>query len=171
MNIWNLLVVVCFLVLYVAVFMVFQQVQKLREETRSVTPSEPDVEPFDPAECINAMHREIASLEARLGEAIRVIPDQLKKDLQGIQADLHFMTRPNPGNMGMNSGLGMGMGHAVKMAESGAPASMSDAYREARLLLSNGVDEDRVVSETGLAVEEVSLLKRLHRSQLEERDG
>ncbi|WP_420905440.1 hypothetical protein [Candidatus Magnetaquiglobus chichijimensis] len=165
MNIWNLLVVVCFLVLYLAVFMVFQQVQKLREETRATTPAEPDVEPFDSAECINAMHREIAALEARLGEAIRTIPEQLKKDLQGIQADLHYMSRPNPGNMGM----GMPMGHSVKMADSGQPASMSDAYREARLLLSNGVDEDRVVTETGLAVEEVSLLKRLHRNQ-DERD-
>ncbi|NGZ06154.1 MAG: hypothetical protein G8237_07345 [Magnetococcales bacterium] len=168
MNIWNLLVVVCFIALYLAVSLVFLQVQKLREELKA-SRAEPDVEPVDTTEQVNAIRREIANLEERLETAIRAIPEQihkdLQKDLQGIQADLRFITRPTP--MGMT----MAVGHATKMSEnSGGPASMADAYREARLLLANGVDEDRVVAETGLAVEEVSLLKRLQRSQQEERE-
>ncbi|MBF0340136.1 MAG: hypothetical protein HQL95_04130 [Magnetococcales bacterium] len=170
MNIWNLLVVLCFIALYLAVSLVFLQVQKLRDEVKNNNqrPAEPDMEPFDPAELATLVRREIASLEERLDTAIRAIPEQLQKDLQGIHADLRYMTRPGPGSMG--NGMSMGH-HASKMTDTGVPSSMSDAYREARLLLSNGVDEERVVNETGLAVEEVSLLKRLHRNQQEDRDG
>ncbi|MBF0189609.1 MAG: hypothetical protein HQL99_00495 [Magnetococcales bacterium] len=168
MNIWNLLIVLCFIALYLAVSLVFLQVQKLREEMKVVRTSEPDVEPVDTLECVNTVRREIANLEERLDSAIRAIPEQMQKDLQGIQSDLRFMSRPGPGSGNM-MGMGMG-GHGSKLSENNGPASMSDAYREARLLLSNGVDEDRVVNETGLAVEEVSLLKRLHRNQQEDRD-
>ncbi|MBF0628292.1 MAG: hypothetical protein HQL91_08720 [Magnetococcales bacterium] len=169
MNIWNLLVVVCFIALYLAVSLVFIQVQKLRDELKA-SRAEPDVEPVDAAECVNTIRREIANLEERLESAVRAIPEQIHKDLQkemqGIQNDLRYLSRPGP--VGMN--MGGVVGHGSKLSENGSPVNMADAYREARLLLANGVDEDRVVNETGLAVEEVSLLKRLHRSQLEERD-
>ncbi|MBF0270527.1 MAG: hypothetical protein HQL98_00435 [Magnetococcales bacterium] len=156
----------CFIALYLAVSLVFLQVQKMREEMKAVRAAEPDVEPVDTLECVNTVRREIANLEERLDSAIRAIPEQLQKDLQGIQSDLRFMARPGPGSGNM---MNMG-GHGSKLSENNGPASMSDAYREARLLLANGVDEDRVVNETGLAVEEVSLLKRLHRNQQEDRD-
>ncbi|MBF0213124.1 MAG: hypothetical protein HQM00_06120 [Magnetococcales bacterium] len=155
----------CFIALYLAVSLVFLQVQKLRDEMKS-TRSEPDVEPVDTAECVNTIRREMANLEERLDSAIRAIPEQMhkefQKELQGIQSDLRYMSRPGP--------VSMGSTHSTKASENMGPSSMSDAYREARLLLSNGVDEERVVNETGLAVEEVSLLKRLHRNQQEERD-
>ncbi|MBF0126977.1 MAG: hypothetical protein HQM02_07175 [Magnetococcales bacterium] len=155
MTIWNLLVVLCFVALYLAVSLVFLQVQKLREELK-VARSEPDVEPMDPSEYVAVVRREIAGLEERFDSSLQAIPEQLRKELQSIQADMRFLVRPGSG------------GTLSKVSENtGGQPGMSDAYREARLLLANGVDEERVVSETGLAVEEVSLLKRISRNQEE----
>lgn len=142
--------------IYLAVSLVFLQVQKLREELKAAR-AEPDVEPYDPTEHIVAIRREIASLESRIEVALRAIPEQLQKELQGIQADMRYLVRPGSG------------GTYAKMADNnmGGPTNLTDAYREARLLLANGVDEERVVSETGLAVEEVSLLKRINRNHEE----
>ncbi|MEO5333447.1 MAG: hypothetical protein H7839_15650 [Magnetococcus sp. YQC-5] len=152
MTIWNLLVIVCFCAIYFAVSLVFLQVQKLREELKNAR-SEPTVESSDPAEYVMTVRREIAALEERLDTALRAIPEQLRMELQGIQSDLRFLGRPASG------------GTMTRMTDATPASNTSDAYREARLLLANGVDEDRVVTETGLAVEEVSLLKRLHRNQ------
>ncbi len=90
--------------------------------------------------------------------SLDAIPAQLKKDLESIQGELRFLAQPPSVNSNNppaenQSGIRGGSGHD------------SDAYREARLLLANGVDEDRVVNETGLTVEEVSLLKRMTNQQ------
>lgn len=155
MTIWNLLVVICFVALYLAVSLVFLQVQKLREELKSgIRPSEPEMEPMDPSELLIGVRREIAALEERLEAGMRAIPEQLQGDLRAIQADLRFLGRPSGGGVSM-----------AKSNDASGPSNMSDTYREARLLLSNGVDEERVVNETGLTVEEVSLLKRINRTQ------
>ncbi|MBF0178812.1 MAG: hypothetical protein HQM03_02170 [Magnetococcales bacterium] len=154
MNIWNLMVVVCFGTLYLALTLVFLQIQKLREELK-LSRAEPEVESLDPTEYMSMIRREIAAFEERFESAISAIPEQLRKDLQGIQADLRFLSRPMAGGT---------MGKMSDVMVGGGGSNMSDAYREARLLLANGVDEERVINETGLAVEEVSLLKRLGRN-------
>ncbi len=156
MTIWNLLVVVCFITLYFAVFLVFIQVQKLRDELKAAR-AEPDVEPFEPAEYIGAIRRELSSLEGRIDHSLRAIPEQLKTELQSLQADMQYLVRPGSG----------GTFNKPSETNSSGQSNMSDAYREARLLLANGVDEERVISETGLAVEEVSLLKRINRNHEE----
>ncbi|MBF0439177.1 MAG: hypothetical protein HQL93_08645 [Magnetococcales bacterium] len=157
MNIWNLLEVLCFMALYLAISLVFIQVQKLREELKT-TREEPDVEPMDPAVYAATLRREMAAMEGRLEKALHTLSEQMQPELKGIHDEIRYMVRP---------GNNMNTSHHTNMADNSSPSSMSDAYREARLLLANGVDEERVVNETGLTVEEVSLLKRIHQNQPE----
>lgn len=149
MTYWNLLVVLCFVVLYLGIALVFLQLRRLRDEMKNRNDRS---NPIDTEAAFrdfsNQMTRQMANLEAILGKQTRTLGLELKEEIESIQGEMRFLGRSNP--VSSHSG-----------AENSEGNSKEDAYREARLLLSNGVDEERVITETGLTVEEVSLLKRI----------
>lgn len=160
MTFWNLLVVLCFTVLYLGVALVFIQVRRLRDDV-SMTRLKPDAVPsvdrdvnvdVDDADggldlSAQVLLERINTLEAALSAAIKKSSERLSSDLESVRGDMRYMSsHAPPMPSGMNAQVGQ---------------SKNDAYREARLLLANGVDEERVLEETGLTVEEVSLLKRI----------
>jgi hypothetical protein len=164
---WNLLVVLCFVILYLGVALVFLQLRRFREEMHQFAASSAAAkkpEDDDSPNCAEVILRRLTSFELNMNTSLDGIPAQLKKDLDSIQGELRFLAQPssissnNPPaeNQG---GIRGGTGHD------------SDAYREARLLLANGVDEERVVNETGLTVEEVSLLKRMGNQQSQDEEA
>jgi hypothetical protein len=150
---WNLLVVLCFVVLYLGVALVFVQLRRMRDEmhhlaTVNAAVAKPEE---DSKSCAELILRRLTSFELNMTTSLEAIPSQLKLDLESIQGELRFLAQPPSVGSSTVSDNQSGM--------RGGDDKDSDAYREARLLLSNGVDEERVVNETGLTVEEVSLLK------------
>jgi hypothetical protein len=165
---WNLLVILCFVVLYLGVALVFSQLRRLRDDMHhlaavNAVPKEQDEESRS---CAEIILRRLTSFEINMTTSLEAIPSQLKSDLESIQGELRFLAQPS--SIGLNSSPVEAQGSL--RSSGGGGGQESDAYREARLLLNNGVDEERVVSETGLTVEEVSLLKRMtpKNSQIEE---
>lgn len=206
-SLWNLLVVVCFALLYWAVAMVFLQLRRLRDELKvqhtpsrfpdmdedeeEAAPPTPAPSPMDPrllhalvqdgvqkamqqamedfpvpggsappAEGVSrealreVVRREMSALEKKMDELNATVGADLQREMDALKRELRYLERAvhalNAPPAEVNRSLGE------------PPASPKDeAYREARLLLANGVDEERVIEETGLSVEEVSLLKRL----------
>ena len=158
-SFWNLLVVLCFVILYLGVALVFVQLRRLRDEMHHLSAANAAAEkPEDESRsCAEVILRRLTSFEINMTSNLEAIPSQMKSDLESIQGELRFLSNSNSS-----------MSHSSPPAENksgmrggGNGSQESDAYREARLLLANGVDEERVVSETGLTVEEVSLLKRM----------
>ena len=156
MTFWNLIVVLCFLVLYLGVVLVFAQLRRLREEIHQRNgqqqQGERDFEVLASTLTEN-MQRELASWGDHLVTRMEKISQQIQGDLDAVRADMRFRDRSSSGGM------------SKTIQESDLTVEKEDAYREARLLLSNGVDEERVINETGLTVEEVSLLKRIAHQQ------
>lgn len=204
-SLWNLLVVVCFALLYWAVAMVFLQLRRLRDELKvQHTPSrfpemdqegeEREEPPPPPAMDPRLLHavvqdavqksmqhaledfpvpsaparesdlnrevvrelirREFSALEKKLEELTSSVSTDLQREIGTLQREMRYLERALNALNAPPATANRAMGEP--------PASPKDeAYREARLLLSNGVDEERVIEETGLSVEEVSLLKRL----------
>ncbi|MGN7611349.1 hypothetical protein ACQZV8_04595 [Magnetococcales bacterium HHB-1] len=176
MTFWNLLVVICFVVLYLGVTLVFIQVRRMREEMKvlaqgilnqiaeqkeaSMIPM-PSGDSQDTAEtaqmCTHLLRRELGGVEERLLEGMKkATVEELLPEFEEIQREMRYMERGGGGGNRRSEPSTTVHGHGER-----APLSKSDAYHEARLLLSNNVDEERVIEETGLTVEEVSLLKRL----------
>ncbi|MEO5363779.1 MAG: hypothetical protein H7838_09185 [Magnetococcus sp. DMHC-8] len=153
MNYWNLLIVVCFAVLYMGLVVVFTQLRRMRNEMKTyhdnlqAQQADPNADHRAYAEMIR---RQLAIIEVQLGIQTRMVGERLQGELQAIQREMRFLTRPTDGS-GRNP---------IHPAET---RSRESTYREAQLLLSNGVNEDRVISETGLTEEEVRLLKRIPR--------
>ncbi|OSM02071.1 hypothetical protein [Magnetofaba australis] len=171
MTLWNLLVIICFAVLYLGLALVFMQIKGLREELLRredaaeavVTQDEPmfgERGAGDGADT-GVILGEMAAMESRLTEAVASVPDALGQDLEAIHQELRYLERSqgSPQHAPQHGSMGGHMGGGMSGVVSGG--AKPDAYREAKLLLANGVDEERVISETGLTVEEVSLLKRL----------
>ncbi|MBF0455621.1 MAG: hypothetical protein HQL72_12500 [Magnetococcales bacterium] len=157
-SFWNLLVVLCFVILYLGVALVFVQLRRLRDELHHLsTLNATEEKPADDSRtCAEIILRRLTSFETNMTTTLEAIPAHLKSDLESIQGELRFLAQPSSGGMSNNA-----MERQSSSRGGGGSGKDSDAYREARLLLVNGVDEERVVSETGLAVEEVSLLKRM----------
>ncbi|MBF0309691.1 MAG: hypothetical protein HQL56_09205 [Magnetococcales bacterium] len=161
MTFWNLLVILCFAILYLGVVMVYQQVRRLRDEVRQraehIEPEEeeprlqPVVQHDNHEECARIILEELAVLDRRIKHSLDDLVNRLEQPFEELVKEMRYASRSAPPSrmseqdMGSNSGL----------------QNKNDAYREAKLLLSNNVDEERVIEETGLTVEEVSLLKRL----------
>ncbi|MBF0183932.1 MAG: hypothetical protein HQM06_06050 [Magnetococcales bacterium] len=154
MSYWNLLVVVCFGVLYLGLVVVFSQLRRMRNDMKEVhstlqaMQADPNADHRAYAEMIR---RQLAIIEVQLGIQTRMVGERLQGELQAIQREMRFMSRPG------HDSPGHGPLHAGEMR------SRENTYREAQLLLSNGVNEERVISETGLTEEEVRLLKRIPR--------
>ncbi|WP_130471701.1 hypothetical protein [Candidatus Magnetaquicoccus inordinatus] len=154
MSYWNLLVVVCFGVLYMGLVVIFSQLRRMRNEmkefqnTLQTMQADPNADHRAYAEMIR---RQLAIIEVQLGIQTRMVGERLQGELQAIQREMRFMSRPGHDTPGHNP---------LHAAES---RSRENTYREAQLLLSNGVNEERVISETGLTEEEVRLLKRIPR--------
>lgn len=161
---WGLLLVVlCFAVLYLGVVMVFMQIRGLRDELKiQNSPSHfPDPtlgdrdndrdEELD--ERLSALQRDLMRFQENISQELETIPGQLQSDLEAIHRQLRYLDR----SLSMLIGV------------QGAPASPSemasrdreDAHSEAKRLLQNGVPEERVIDQTGLSVEEVSLIRRM----------
>jgi hypothetical protein len=162
---WNLLVVLCFVILYLGVALVFVQLRRFRDEMHQLAAQNAAVkEPEDETpKFAEVILRRLTSFELNMNTTLDAIPVKLKTDLDSIQGELRFLAQqPQVSNISAppvdaQSGI-----------RGGSNSQDSDAYREARLLLANGVDEDRVVNETGLTVEEVSLLKRMTNNSIKE---
>ncbi len=154
MNYWNLLVVLCFVVLYLGIALVFIQLRRLRDDLEGLELGMRESGSGNTGgsrECAERIQQSMLSMEENLHNRSRIMFEDLREELDAIRSDLRFM--------GQSGGGGGIRGNVI--AESTGNSSKSDAYREARLLLANGVDEERVITETGLTVEEVSLLKRI----------
>ncbi|MEG3640141.1 hypothetical protein [Magnetococcus sp. PR-3] len=177
MSLWNLLVVVCFAILYMGMVLIFSQLKQLRGDLRAVGPAlddedmalvetevmmedpvpapvgvDPSVVVAENREQTEIILEELAGVEDRILRTVEGLPDQVQSGMEDLQKELRYLDR--------------GMPTQVEASTAAQPASAKpDAYREAKLLLSNGVDEERVIEETGLTVEEVSLLKRLSGAQ------
>jgi hypothetical protein len=155
MSYWNLLVVVCFGVLYMGLVVVFTQLRRMRSEMKEVhntlqsMQADPNADHRAYAEMIR---RQLAIIEVQLGIQTRMVGERLQGELQAIQREMRFMSRPGHDSPGHHTPMHAGEGR-----------SREHTYREAQLLLSNGVNEERVISETGLTEEEVRLLKRIPR--------
>lgn len=159
-SFWNLLVVLCFVILYLGIALVFVQLRKLRDDLHhhSVAKAATAADSEDKSRaCAEVVLRRLTSFETHMSHSMEEMPKQLKNELSAIQNELRYLAQSAPIGMGGTSRM---EGGGLRTAGGGS-GSESDAYREARLLLSNGVDEERVVKETGLTVEEVSLLKRM----------
>ncbi|MBF0153929.1 MAG: hypothetical protein HQL64_09350 [Magnetococcales bacterium] len=157
MTLWNLIIVVCLMLLYMGIGMVFLQIRRLREEVKaSAERNEPiagETEPaLDPQKVadgvVEPILQELEAMEEKLMHEITALPKRFGEELDEIRREVQFLQRPT---QAVNNS-----GNEVRNG-----AGKRDAYREAKLLLTNGVDEERVIEETGLTVEEVSLLKRL----------
>ncbi|MBF0624851.1 MAG: hypothetical protein HQL82_08590 [Magnetococcales bacterium] len=164
MDIWNLIIVLCFFLLYLGLAMVFSQIRHLREELRMtarsaahqpVMPAMPTEQPEEGEMVVEAILRELEMVEGRLGQQLVEVPQRLESILEDLRREMQFIQRSVQHSVPIMSG-----GHSEGRSGGGS-SGKGDAYREAKLLLSNGVDEERVIEETGLTVEEVSLLKRL----------
>ncbi|MBF0623096.1 MAG: hypothetical protein HQL54_14355 [Magnetococcales bacterium] len=194
MTIWNVLLVLCFFVLYLGVSLVYFQVRKLRDEMRSQGRSL--------AQAFQQLHEhqqqmstmihlaersagsgvdskqitesvlegvvgEISALEEKCHGALEGVSGKVMPELQEIRREIRYMEQaPFMGNRSGGHGhISSGKGHGVidsdPLSMSDGGVAKNDAYESARLLLSNGVDEEQVIDQTGLTVEEVSLLKRL----------
>lgn len=188
MTLWNLLIVVCFAVLYFGLGLVFGQLRRLRDEIRIHYSDrefpDPEAEPVDPLEerepvpeqkpppvvfpeeTLQIVRQDLANVQSRILSAVNAIPSRLAPELEGLhrqlQADVESLYRQmqylerNLTRVGRGGG-----GGGSSDGGGGDTASGEDRYSEARLLLANGVDEDRVIEKTGLTVEEVSLLRKL----------
>ncbi|HAT51435.1 MAG: hypothetical protein HQL07_04300 [Nitrospirae bacterium] len=173
MTVWNLLVILCFFVIYLGIAVIFRQLRGIREEmvrlTREVASRGQDTDDDDGNDRNDRAIFELRSRLQQLGtemlEAMEALPKVMRNDLDGIVGEIRMLQR-SIGPMGMNMGMGVGMG-GVRDAKD-EESFKANAYHEARLLLANGVDEDRVIAETGLTVEEVSLLKRMGSKVTEE---
>ncbi len=154
---WNLLVVLCFVILYLGVALVFVQLRRFRDEMHQLAAQNAaaanKTEDESPS-CAEVILRRLTSFELNMTTTLETIPVKLKADLDSIQGELRFLAQPQAAGVSAPPSDNHG---GIR----GAGNHDSDAYREARLLLANGVDEERVVNETGLTVEEVSLLKRM----------
>ncbi|MBF0424249.1 MAG: hypothetical protein HQL66_00290 [Magnetococcales bacterium] len=158
MTLWNLIVVVCLMLLYMGIGVVFFQVRRLRDEIRaSAERNEPVAVEHEPEwdaqkiadGVVEPILQELGAMEEKIMRDMAELPKRFGEELEEIRREVQFLQRPN--QVVMNA----------PTAESRSGGSKRDAYREAKLLLTNGVDEERVIEETGLTVEEVSLLKRL----------
>lgn len=183
MTFWNLLVVLCFAVLYAGLVLVFLQLRRLRDEIRihhtDNTFPEPSFGGLPPHPALREGEQDrLESVQQGLEELgqgllevgqglvevrnqlhalrsgmLESLAAQLQPEFDAIQRQLNYLAhQPAAGGAGLGS------------ASAGAQ-DRDAAYQNARMLLANGVDEDRVVDETGLAMEEVSLLKRLMMQQ------
>lgn len=156
MDYWNLLIVICFAVLYMGLVFVFTQLRRMRDEVKAYhdqiqeQQADPNTDHRAYAEMIR---RQLAIIEVQLGIQTRMVGERLQGELQAIQREMRFLNRPTHDNVGG--------GRAA--AHPGDNRSRESTYREAQLLLSNGVNEERVITETGLSEEEVRLLKRIPR--------
>ncbi|MEO5339445.1 MAG: hypothetical protein H7837_02845 [Magnetococcus sp. MYC-9] len=154
MNYWNLLIVVCFAVLYMGLVVVFTQLRRMRNEIKAhhdflqAQQTNPDADHRAYAEMVR---RQLAIIEVQLGIQTRMVGERLQGELQAIQREMRFLNRPTH-DSGSRAPL-----HPTESR------SREHTYREAQLLLSNGVNEERVIAETGLTEEEVRLLKRIPR--------
>ncbi|MBF0124736.1 MAG: hypothetical protein HQL60_05305 [Magnetococcales bacterium] len=180
MTIWNFLVIVCFIVLYMGVALVFLQVRRLQDEWRVerdraleqqqqpatvccdarqlVEPLLQEVESIGErcssavgeaskqgsAAVLGRIIERINALEERLLVDIENIPDRIKPEFDELRSGIRLFARQEGSDHGAPPVLGF-----------------DDAYREARLLLGHGVDEEHVSSSTGLTVEEVGLIKSM----------
>lgn len=154
MNYWNLLIVVCFAVLYMGLVLVFSQLRRIRKEIREqneliqAQQADPNSDQRAYAEMIR---RQLAIIEVQMGIQTRMVGERLQGELQAIQREMRYLNRPAEGGVSRPS---------LHPTDN---RSRENTYREAQLLLSNGVNEDRVIAETGLSEEEVRLLKRIPR--------
>ncbi|MEO5328510.1 MAG: hypothetical protein H7829_09710 [Magnetococcus sp. THC-1_WYH] len=175
MTVWNLLVVLCFFVIYLGIAVIFRQLRGIRDEmvrlTREVASRGQDTDDDHGNDRNDRAIFELRSRLQQLGtemlDAMEALPKVMRNDLDGIAGEIRMLQR-SIGPMGMNMGMGMGMGMGGVRDAKDEESFKANAYREARLLLANGVDEDRVIAETGLTVEEVSLLKRMGNKVTEE---
>ncbi|MBF0134920.1 MAG: hypothetical protein H7833_07090 [Magnetococcus sp. DMHC-1] len=158
MTLWNLIVVLCLMLLYMGIGFIFLQIRRLREEIKSsaersspvVTDAEPALDPQKVADgIVEPILQELGAMEDKLLQEMTGLSKQFGGELDEIRREMQFMQRSSPSSNNTSS------------TEVRNGAGKRDAYREAKLLLTNGVDEERVIEETGLTVEEVSLLKRL----------
>ncbi|MEO5352976.1 MAG: hypothetical protein H7835_07165 [Magnetococcus sp. XQGC-1] len=154
MNYWNLLIVVCFVVLYMGLVLIFSQLRRIRNDIKEqndliqAQQTDPNSDHRAYAEMIR---RQLAIIEVQLGIQTRMVGERLQGELQAIQREMRYLNRPAEG------GVSRPPLHPTDNR------SRENTYREAQLLLSNGVNEDRVIAETGLSEEEVRLLKRIPR--------
>ncbi|MBF0368374.1 MAG: hypothetical protein HQL52_02855 [Magnetococcales bacterium] len=150
MTFWNVLVILCFVVLYLGIALVFVQVRRLRDDLKLMaTTQNADEDHEELREYVETVTASLEMMERKIGMAVESIPAQIRPDLEALQGEMRFLSRPTESGIANRSETG----------SSSESANKNDAYREARLLLANGVDEERVIKETGLTVEEVSLLK------------
>ncbi|MBF0400885.1 MAG: hypothetical protein HQL80_01835 [Magnetococcales bacterium] len=157
MSYWNLLIVICFAVLYMGLVLVFAQLRRMRNEVKEyhdhiqAQHADPNSDHRAYAEMIR---RQLAIIEVQLGIQTRMVGERLQGELQAIQREMRYLNRPT------HDGEGGGRAGNIHPSEG---RSRENTYREAQLLLSNGVNEERVIIETGLSEEEVRLLKRIPR--------
>ncbi|MBF0159789.1 MAG: hypothetical protein HQL58_09710 [Magnetococcales bacterium] len=183
MTIWNFLVILCFIILYMAIALVFLQIRRLQDEWRLERDKNRDLSQTDAFRCeaeqligpllqkmesmnesqqrlTNELMNEsvqkgvafvveravarIDTLEQRLLVDINQVPERMKSEFEELRSGIRLLARHDNSD------------HNV------APIiDTSDSYREARLLLSHGVDEEHVSSGTGLTMEEVGLIKSM----------
>ncbi|MBF0380526.1 MAG: hypothetical protein HQL69_05875 [Magnetococcales bacterium] len=162
---WNLLVVLCFVILYLGVALVFVQLRRFRDEMHQLAAlnAAANKENDESRNCAEVILRRLTSFELNMTTTLEAIPIQLKADLETIQGELRFLAQPQT-----SPAVAQPPAESQSSMRGGGTNTDSDSYREARLLLANGVDEERVVNETGLTVEEVSLLKRMTNTSVSE---
>ncbi|MBF0187824.1 MAG: hypothetical protein HQL50_07850 [Magnetococcales bacterium] len=176
MTVWNMVMILCLAILYLGTTLVYLQIRKLRDELRSIQQATHSNDPaLDRASaeesargCAEAVIREVSSLEKRLTRTMEDVAGKILPELQDIQRELRYLER---GGNSSGSGGMMGSSASALGGEESSNRGKSDSYHEARLLLANGVDEEQVIEQTGLTVEEVSLLKRLSDQDPEDDEG
>ncbi len=171
MTFWNILVVICFAILYLGITLVFLQVRRLGDTMRYLeekSKRQVDEEAGGNAqEYLEALIRGLRVVEHKVDESLTMVPDQVLPQLEEIKQTLSELELSGSGSNQSAPVFSqqMSMPHSMERSsnsnDGGGGNGKGDAYREARLLLANGVDEERVISETGMTVEEVSLLKRI----------
>ncbi|HIJ85869.1 MAG TPA: hypothetical protein HPQ00_16930, partial [Magnetococcales bacterium] len=137
MGYWNLLVVLCFFVLYLGIAVVFRQLRGLRDDMSRLGKEMAAREiPEVDDRAIKALHVRLQQLGTELLDTMEKIPKTMQHDLEAIQGEIRMINRS------MVPMMGMGMGSSARGGDN-EESFKANAYREARLLLANNVDEDR----------------------------
>ncbi|MBF0286131.1 MAG: DUF2802 domain-containing protein, partial [Magnetococcales bacterium] len=112
------------------------------------------------AEIASVVRREVDGLRKHMEVMVEAVPGSIQPELEALRRELRYLERalaqpvaPPPALPPMQRGR--------EMLPSSPPPDSDDPYEKARQLLARGEDEERVIEETGLSVEEVSLLMRL----------
>ncbi len=185
MTVWHLLVILCLVILYLAVVVVFLQVRHLREELDASVSARSGRDPLPPLFDVpdtQSGRSAAADVSGERLEALIASVDALRSGLQDLKglsaiegrllaacASMPEHLQPEFDRMleEMHAMLDSTPRDALAVpapgiagtARKNSGAGVDAAYDTARVLLLNNVSDEQVMAQTGCSAEEVNLLK------------